>query len=182
MLVNPFDEKDAEALHRAGCREVWFGLESGSPEILAHIGKGTNVGLTRRAFQVAREVGILRRAYVLLGTPPETLATIRQTEALIDEVQPDTVSFSILAPYPGTEYYDPESHAGLDWGKIDEYGGPANPWRSEALTHAELVSEQLRLIERYRGNLSSIIRKKIALGIINENEIQLTDFQPDRCE
>jgi len=181
MLVNPFDGADARALFEAGCREVWFGLESGSPEILAHIGKGTNVGLTRKAFAAAKAAGLMRRSYVLIGTPPETYATIRATEDLIDEIQPDTVSFSVLAPYPGTTYYHPD-YAEWDWERVDEYGGEANKWRSEVLTHAELVSEQLRLIEKYRGHLSSIVRKKIALGVINENEIALTDRQPDRCE
>jgi len=31
----------------------------------------------------------------------------------------------------------------------------------------------LRLIEKYRGNLSRIVHKKIALGIIDTGEIQL---------
>ena len=180
MLVNPFDEADAKALYASGCREVWFGLESGSPEILAHIGKGTTAKLTRKAFAAAKSVGIMRRAYVLLGTPPETLETIKQTEALIDEVQPDTISFSILAPYPGTTYYDEAVHGGLDWEHIDEYGG-SNPWRSDDLSHQDLLNERLRLIEKYRGHLSRIMHKKIALGVIDTGEIQLTDFIPDRC-
>ena len=172
FLVNPLDGGDAKALYAAGCREVWMGLESGSPEILQHIGKGTNLATIRKAFKATKEAGLLRRAYVLMGTPLETKETIKMTEAMIDEVRPDTVSFSILAPYPGTEYYDEAKHGGLDWEHIDEYGG-SNPWRTDALSHEELLQERLRLIEKYRGHLSTIMAKKIALGIIDTGEIAL---------
>ena len=121
-----------------------------------------------------------------MGTPLETKETIRETEALIDEVRPDTVSFSILAPYPGTEYYDPAKYADLDWEKIDEYGG-SNPWRTDALSHEDLLNERLRLIEKYAGSLAAIMKKKRELGwigyapdkVIATDEIRLTDFSPD---
>ena len=63
-------------------------------------------------------------------------------------------------------------HAGLDWEAIDEYGG-SNPWRTPALSHEDLLAERLRLIEKYRGHLSRIMTKKIALGIIDTHEIAL---------
>lgn len=170
FLVNPFDEEDADLLYKAGCREVWFGLESGSQSILKHIGKGTSLRTTRRAFKAAKEAGLMRRSYVLLGTPLETLETIRSTEALIDEVQPDTVSFSILAPYPGTEYYDEKLHASLPWGDIDEYSGSMSLC---SLSTEELNSERQRMMDKYRGNLSQIMKKKVALGVINTNEISI---------
>lgn len=170
FLVNPFDEKDAELLYKAGCREVWFGLESGSQEILKSTGKGVSVTTTRRAFKAAKEAGLMRRSYVLLGTPLETLETIRETESLIDEVRPDTVSFSILAPYPGTEYYDETKHAQLQWDSIDEYSGSVTLC---SLSAERLNTERQRLLDKYRGNLSQIMKKKIALGVINTNEISL---------
>ena len=167
-MVNPFDEEDAELLYRAGCREAWSGLESGSPRILKSIGKGTSVPTIRRAFKAAREAGIMRRSYVLLGTPLETFETIKETEALIDEVRPDTVSFSVLAPYPGTGYYDESKHGLLEWDTIDEYSGSVTLC---SLSSAELDLERQRLLNRYRGNLSLIMQKKRALGVISTDEV-----------
>ena len=175
MLANPFDDVDAKMLYEAGCREVWIGLESGSAEIHKHIGKGVTPGLIRKAFKAAKDAGLMRRAYVLMGTPLETKETIAETEALIDEVQPDTVSFSILAPYPGTEYYRPE-FADWNWEKVDEYGGDVNQYHNLGITkmnRADLLRERIRLIEKYKGHLSSIMHKKIALGIIDTGEIQV---------
>ena len=170
FLVNPFDEEDAELLYQAGCREVWFGLESGSQKILKSVGKGTSVRTSRRAFKAAKEAGLMRRSYVLLGTPLETMETIAETEALIDEVRPDTVSFSILAPYPGTEYYDEAKHGSLPWERIDEYSGSVSLC---ALSADELSAERQRLMNKYRGSLSMILKKKVATGVISTNEIPL---------
>ena len=176
MLASPFDEQDARDLYAAGCREVWIGLESGSLEIHKHIGKGVTPNLIRKSFKAAKDAGIMRRGYVLMGTPMETYDTIKETEALIDEIQPDTVSFSILAPYPGTEYYKPE-FANWDWEGIDEYGGDTNQYHNLGITNMnrqQLLAERIRLIEKYRGHLSKIMLKKIALGVIDTGEIQLT--------
>ena len=178
MLANPWEDGDGKRLYDAACREVWIGLESGSLEIHKHIGKGVTPNLIRHAFKDAKEAGLMRRAYVLMGTPMETLETIKETEALIDDVQPDTVSFSILAPYPGTEYYRPE-FADWDWSKVDEYGGDVNQFHNlgiTKMTRPELLAERLRLIEKYKGHLSRIMHKKIALGVIDTGEIQVTDF------
>ena len=176
MLANPFDEQDAKLLYKAGCREVWIGMESGSLEIHKHIGKGVTPNLIRRAFKAAKDAGLMRRAYVLMGTPMETYDTVKETEALIDETMPDTVSFSILAPYPGTEYYKPE-FADWNWEGVDEYGGDVNQYHNLGITQMnrkQLLDERIRLMEKYRGHLSTIMHKKIALGVIDTGEIQLT--------
>lgn len=110
----------------------------------------------------------MRRSYVLMGTPLETFETIKETEGLIDEVKPDTVSFSILAPYPGTEYYEEDKHGHLEWNKIDEYSGSVTLC---ALSPEELSRERQRLLDKYRGNLSLIMQKKIAMGVISTDEI-----------
>ena len=172
MIASPIREREAKTLYEAGCREVWIGLESGNLQVHQHIGKGVSPGTIRESFKTTKDAGLLRRAYVLMGTPLETLSTIKDTENLIDEVKPDTVSFSVLAPYPGTSYWR-EEFAYWDWSEIDEYGGPTNTFHPDAMTKNELLRERLRLIEKYRGNLSRIVHKKIALGIIDTGEIQL---------
>ena len=186
FLASPVREKEAKMLYDAGCREAWIGLESGNLAVHQHIGKGVSPNTIRETFAAFKRAGILRRSYVLIGTPPETKETVADTERLIDEVQPDTISITILAPYPGSQYYDPIKHANLDWSLIDEYGG-SNPWASDYLTHQELLDERARLLEKYGGKLAKIMEKKRELGwlgnvqrgVIAEDEVHLTDFSPD---
>ena len=161
--VDKMDEEICSWLEKAKCTEAWFGVESGSPEILKDIQKGISVKMIKNAFVITKRHGLIRRAYCLLGTPLESFETIKQTEALIDEIDPDVVSFSILAPYPGTMYWKPE-FKNVDWSRIDEYSNSL--WSSKYLPNKSLKSEQARLMDKYKDKLAPILRKKKVLGVI----------------
>ena len=162
MRCDKVDEEICQWAVKARCEEFWMGLESGSPEIHRDINKGTTVDMIRKAFTVSKKFGIKRRTYALLGTPLESYQTIQETEKLIDEVEPEIIGFSILAPYPGTAYWKPE-YDELDWSQIDEFSN--THWSSNNLSNKELRTEQSRLIEKYSDKLAPIIRKKQKLGI-----------------
>ena len=162
MRCDKVDDEMCELAVKANCEEFWMGLESGSPEIHRDINKGTTVPMIKRAFDVSKKYGIKRRTYALLGTPLETYETIKQTEELIDYVDPEIIGFSILAPYPGTAYWKPE-YENLDWSQIDEFSNTT--WSSSKLSNLELRTEQARLIEKYSNKLAPIIRKKQKLGM-----------------
>ncbi len=162
MRCDKVDEEMCQWAVKARCEEFWMGLESGSPEIHRDINKGTTVDMIRKAFAVSKKFGIKRRTYALLGTPLESYQTIKETEKLIDEVEPEIIGFSILAPYPGTAYWKPE-YDELDWSQIDEFSNTY--WSSNNLSNKELRTEQSRLIEKYSDKLAPIIRKKQKLGM-----------------
>ena len=162
MRCDKMDEEMCELAVKAKCEEFWMGLETGSAEIHRDINKGTTVDMIKRAFAVSKKYGIRRRTYALLGTPLESYKTIKETEKLIDEVDPEIIGFSILAPYPGTSYWKPE-YDELDWSQIDEFSNTT--WHSKHLSNKELRTEQARLIEKYSDKLAPIIRKKQKLGI-----------------
>lgn len=88
---------------------------------------------------------------MLLGMPNESLADIKLSEKIVDEVRPDAVGFTILAPYPGTSYYDPVKHKGVDWSEVDEYDNRIT--NTAFLTNEDLHREQSRLVAKYRKNI-----------------------------
>lgn len=147
VRVDTVKRATLELMRAANCMEVWFGVESGSPKILAEMNKGTTVEQVIDTFAVTKELGFYRRAYVLLGMPHESREDIRLTEQLIDKITPDAVGFTILAPYPGTTYHDPDAHAGVDWSVVDEYENKIT--RTDHLTNDELRREQARLVKKY---------------------------------
>jgi radical SAM superfamily enzyme YgiQ (UPF0313 family) len=162
MRCDKVDDEMCQWAVKANCAEFWMGLESGSPEIHRHINKGTTVDMIKRSFAVSKKYGIRRRTYCLLGTPPESNETLKQTEKLIEEVDPDIIGFSILAPYPGTAYWKKE-YDEMDWSEVDEFSNTM--WHSDFLSNKELRTEQARLIEKFSDKLAPIIRKKQKLGI-----------------
>ncbi|MBI2910208.1 MAG: B12-binding domain-containing radical SAM protein [Chloroflexi bacterium] len=152
IRVDTTDEEMLRIMYRAGCREVWAGVESGSPRILEDMQKRITPEQVRRTFKVARDVGLFRRAYILLGMPNESLEDIRLTEDLVDEIDPDMVGFTVLAPFPGTVFYDEKRHRDVDWSVVDEYQNDMT--RTVHLTNDDLRCEQRRLTQKYSDRLA----------------------------
>jgi radical SAM superfamily enzyme YgiQ (UPF0313 family) len=100
-----FSEEMARALKKAGCHQVMFGIESGSPTILKILRKDIDLERTKQAVQLAKKVGIEVRAAFIFGTPGETEETIGETLRYAIDLDPDIAIFNITTPYPGTQLY-----------------------------------------------------------------------------
>ena len=61
----------AQALKRAGCREVWMGVESGAQNVLDAMDKGLRVEEVRAARQHLKQEGIRACYFLQLGYPGE---------------------------------------------------------------------------------------------------------------
>ena len=146
--VNTIDEEMLSHLAKSGCQELWYGVESGSPRILKEMHKHTDIDKIKAAFKLTKEYGIKTRAYFLLGMPNETTEDIEMTERLCDELQPDIVGFTLLAPFPSNEYFDYRTMTEWDWSTFDEYG---NDWvRTQTLSNQALKDIQERLVKKYQ--------------------------------
>jgi len=151
IRVDTVDEELLKLMMQAGCKEVWIGVESGSAKILRDMKKGIDLDKVRRVFKVTAELGLFRRAYMLLGMPEESLEDIRLSEKIVDEIEPDAVGFTILAPYPGTSYYDPKLHKNIDWAEVDEDENRIT--RTKFLSNDDLRREQARLVSKYQKKI-----------------------------
>lgn len=104
--VNLISAEVAAALHAAGCREVWLGVESGSQRILDAMQKGTQVEGARAATRNLRRAGIRACWFLQLGYPPEDWEDIVLTRDLVHEEAPDDIGVSVAYPLPGTAFYE----------------------------------------------------------------------------
>lgn len=122
-----FSERMAVALRQAGCHQVMFGLESGSPRILRNLRKDIDLERTHEAVRLAKREGLEVRAAFVFGTPGETLETLEETMAFTLDLDPDLAIFNIMTPYPGTQLYQWALDRGLltsdDWWEY-ELGNP----------------------------------------------------------
>jgi len=94
-----------EDLHRAGCVEVWMGVESGSQAILDAMDKGTRVSQVPEARENLRRRGIRACYFLQFGYPGETWAEIQRTIEMVRETRPDDIGVSVSYPLPGTEFH-----------------------------------------------------------------------------
>jgi len=93
-------------MHRAGCRQIHYGIESGNEEILRAIGKRITKEQVRRAVKWTMEAGIRAKGYFMLGLPGDTVRTMQQTIDFAVELDLDDAMFSLTTPFPGTRLWD----------------------------------------------------------------------------
>lgn len=99
----------------AGCQRLSLGVESGSATILKNIDKKITVDKIIASTEMARDVGIQVRYYMMLGNRGETRETFQETLAFLARARPHQYIFSCLSIYPGTrDFHDAEAAGWLD--------------------------------------------------------------------
>jgi anaerobic magnesium-protoporphyrin IX monomethyl ester cyclase len=97
---------NVRSLRRAGCAEVWMGVESGSQKVLDAMDKGTHVEQIAKARENLRHQGIRACYFLQFGYPGETWDDIQKTVRLIRDTRPDDIGVSVSYPLPGTKFYE----------------------------------------------------------------------------
>lgn len=98
-------EESVHALKRAGCAEVWMGVESGSQKVLDAMEKGLLVEEVIVARDHLKREGIRACYFLQLGYPGERWEDLQKTIALVRETRPDDVGVSFSYPLPNTRFY-----------------------------------------------------------------------------
>ena len=95
----------AEKAARAGCVQVFIGLESVREDNLAAAGKRQNrVDTYRAAIACWHRLGVVCHVGYIIGFPHDTYARVMEDiRALRDDLQVDQASFFMLTPLPGSQ-------------------------------------------------------------------------------
>lgn len=133
-------------LKQAGLKRVAFGVETGDPAILKSIDKKVDHDTIRQAFRNAEAAGLETIAFLILGLPGETRATMQRTIDFAIELDPLIANFSMMTPYPGTKVYETVKRQGRllinDWEDYVFFEQQARFEMGEMT--AELVEEMYR--------------------------------------
>jgi anaerobic magnesium-protoporphyrin IX monomethyl ester cyclase len=104
--VRRADEHLFRVMKESGCRQVEFGVESGSEKILQYLRKGCDPDDVRRAFAICRKTGIRTLANFMIGVPGETKQDADKSFRLAKEIKPDHVVITFVTPLPGSDLFD----------------------------------------------------------------------------
>jgi radical SAM superfamily enzyme YgiQ (UPF0313 family) len=104
--VNYVTEDLLREMKSAGCVQVDYGVESGSPKVLQTMKKEITSEQVKKAFDISRKVGIRSLATFMIGLPTEEKEDVEMTAKLVNEIKPDFAEFFFATPYPGTELFD----------------------------------------------------------------------------
>jgi anaerobic magnesium-protoporphyrin IX monomethyl ester cyclase len=96
-----------DMLARAGCRQITYGVESGSERVRREIMRRqvTNERF-KDIFKLTREAGILLTANFMMGLPGETRDDLQQTLDLAEELEVVDFGYFVFYPYPGTHLFN----------------------------------------------------------------------------
>lgn len=103
--VNHMNEDLLEAMAKAGCWQVDYGIESGNQAILNGIMKGQTLDMVQRVVELTHKAGIGVRGFFMLGLPGENESTMRDTIGFAKSLDLTSAVFHITTPFPGTELF-----------------------------------------------------------------------------
>ncbi|MFH1741548.1 MAG: radical SAM protein [bacterium] len=107
------DRETLIAMRDAGLMSIKYGVESASQELLDTAKKGLDLTRVEETVRITRELGIRQHLTFSFGIPGETWDTIRKTIRFSKRLDPETVQFSIMTPFPGSTFYHQMKDAGM---------------------------------------------------------------------
>ncbi len=113
--VDKVDEELLTWMQKAGCIQIDFGVESGSQRMLDAVNKNCTVEQINKAFELCQKLGIRTFANMMYNLPGETEEDVQANRDLIAKINPTTVSFGLMTPYPGAEIFDQVSTGKEDY-------------------------------------------------------------------
>jgi anaerobic magnesium-protoporphyrin IX monomethyl ester cyclase len=142
-------------MRNAGCKTIWFGVESGSPRIIEIINKGITKEQTLRAFKLCREAGIQVACSFMIGIPGETIKDMEASLKFAKELDPDWCGFNIYVAYPGSILYEEilEKH---QYDRVEDFLFYV---KTEDFDFDSLLKIQRRILQSWNRSPKRILRK-----------------------
>ncbi len=104
--VTHVDQALFEQMHRAGCKRIFFGIESGDANVLKEMKKGITPDQARAAVEACVAAGIKAAGFFMVGYLGETTDSLIRSINFSSSLPLDYVSYTIAYPLPGTGFYD----------------------------------------------------------------------------
>jgi radical SAM superfamily enzyme YgiQ (UPF0313 family) len=151
--VDRLDEESVALMRRAGCRAVWFGVESGTQRVLDMLNKQTRLEQIEAVFRLLKKHRIAAGASVMLGIPGQTMEENSETIRFLHKLDPDWVYFNTFVGLPGSEMYDEILEQGLVW----------KEWEGLVLPNSEVMTWPEKQAFKRRAELAFNLRPKMLL-------------------
>ena len=144
-------------MKKAGCRVIYFGVESASDRILKYYNKNLNFSQTVNTVKKARKVGLEIIGTYVIGAPTESEDEIRKTILSPQKLKIDFPQFNIFAATPGTPIWKELS----DKGYIKD-----DDWEKQILVpdvHPDCVSKE-RILNMIKDGYKQFLNRVSFLG------------------
>ena len=159
--IKTMDDELIEAMARGGCVSVSFGIESGNESLQKKYSRGKikSHEHAKVVIDSCRRHGIATRGFFMIGFPEETPEMAQETMSLAVYLDPDTVQFTAVTPYPDTKLYKeslPEQDGEFDFGK---FTGTTPVGVAKAMTGDEVSAAIRQAYRRFYIRPSRILKE-----------------------
>ncbi len=103
--VNLVNKTLLSKMHDAGCKAIWYGMESGSETTLNKLNKEITLQDIKTAVSLTKEVGLAVGGSFMIGVPEETMKDINLTINLIKELKLTRTTIFPFMAIPDSELY-----------------------------------------------------------------------------
>jgi anaerobic magnesium-protoporphyrin IX monomethyl ester cyclase len=153
--VDAMDFEIATEMKKAGCRRIYFGIESGNERILKLINKNITTTQARLAVDAAHQAGLEVGAFFIVCYPGDTDDTVLETLRFATSLPLDYLGLTMPYPLPGTTLYERiKDRISRDWNPGDNlFGGHVLIFDSE-------FSRTKMWFAILKGRIQFVIRKR----------------------
>ncbi len=148
IAVWTLDAEMLKLMRASGCFEITMAVESGNQEVLSKIiKKPLKLDKAREVSRQAREAGIARGAYFIVGFPGESRDQIMDTVRFERELELDFPVLFIYNPLPGSALFDECLKRGYI--TIDNFFEAGNNYQVSVYDTNEWKAQELESIQRW---------------------------------
>ena len=127
--IDCVDSELLQEMAKAGCRGIYFGVETGSTTLQELVKKRLDISLLQPTLRCTKELGINITTSFITGFPEETVSDLEATLDSLDSclrISPATTSLQLhlLTPEPGTALYEENKGQLLYDGHISDFNFP----------------------------------------------------------
>jgi anaerobic magnesium-protoporphyrin IX monomethyl ester cyclase len=140
---------------KAGCKTIWFGVESASERVLKRIGRNTKLQQVEDAFKLCKKNHIKTACSFMLGLPDETLADMEASLKFAKRIDPDWCQFNTFIAYPDSRLYNELLESGK-YTKLDEF---LLAVKSDEYTYEQLQDIQRRFFKEFHMSPKQILKR-----------------------
>jgi anaerobic magnesium-protoporphyrin IX monomethyl ester cyclase len=101
--VDVVDDEILREAAKAGCRRIYFGIESSYPDVLKAINKQIDIPQIKKASDFSHKHGIKVMGFFMVGNPGETKESIWDSVRFAKSLDLDFVQFSRTIAKPGSQ-------------------------------------------------------------------------------
>ncbi len=166
--VDTIDEEILVSLKKAGVITILYGIESGNQKVLDNIKKKTTIEQIRKTVIATKNKGINVYGYFMIGSPEESISSLKDTFSLAKKLPFDEIQFSMATPYEGTYLHDEACSLNLITNlSVMRRGGyfTSNVMKSRYLSSEEIIKYHRRFMRfsRYKSIKNIILNHPTSL-------------------